>query len=171
LGEFLERTNRLRPPYNDYSNSLLSYNLTTNHWKVEDLKLRKRAYHNIIYNKNEDKIYVLESVRLSRNKRFEYLDEKIEVLTVRNKTVEIDKTNPHKAANAASFVYKGNIIVMGGITKKKQDGKSVFSNKIHVYDTKSGFWYELNNMPIAKELNGILVNDKIYVFGGNNGKH
>ena len=32
------------------------------------------------------------------------------------------------------------------------------------------FWYELANMPIAKELNGVLINDKIYVFGGNNGK-
>jgi len=156
--------------YKAYSDKLFSYNIKSDQWKIEDIKLRKRAYLNTVYNPVKGEIYVLGGKRLSKNRAFEYLDDKIEVFDIHNKTIEIDNTNPHQAVNAASFVYKDKIIVMGGSIKKKKNGKKVFSNKTHMFDIKSGLWYELSNMPIAKELNGVLINDKIYVFGGYNGK-
>jgi hypothetical protein len=35
-----------------------------------------------------------------------------------------------------------------------------------MYNTKTGFWYELGEMKVGKECKGVLVDDKIYLFGG-----
>ena len=169
LGEMLRKA-RTIINFENYSENLFSYDIESNHWKTENMKLRKRAYHNTVYVPDNGKIYILGGKRYSRNKAFEYLDDKIEVFDMHNKTIEIDNTNPHQAVNAASFVYKDKIIVMGGSIKKKKNGKKIFSNKIHMFDIKSGLWYALNDMPTAKELNGVVLNDKIYIFGGYNGK-
>ena len=50
------------------------------------------------------------------------------------------------------------------------NGAKEYSNKVHSYDINSGFWYELIDLPIAKETNGVLIQDKIYLIGGYNSK-
>jgi hypothetical protein len=55
---------------------------------------------------------------------------------------------------------------MGGSIKEKKNGRKVYTDKVHIYDTKKGLWYDLANMPIAKETKGVLVDDKVYLFGG-----
>lgn len=59
---------------------------------------------------------------------------------------------------------------MGGSVKATESGKKDCTNKVHLYNIPSGYWYELDTMPQAKETTGILVDDKIYLIGGNNGK-
>ena len=155
--------------WESYKEDLLIYSIKSNTWsKVETPKFRKRAYHNLINLDNE--IYVLGGKRLSTNKKLEYLDDKIEVFNLENNTIIIDDTNPHQAINFASFVYNKNIIVLGGSIKKNKLGVKKYTNKIHLYNTESGYWYLLNNMPVAKETQGVLINDKIYLIGGFNKK-
>lgn len=155
-----------QPSFQDFNNELFIYDINTNQWNNEDIGLRKRAYHNINYDKDNNKIYILGGKRLSKNKSFEYLDDKIEVLDPASKSIEIDKTNPHQAINFESFIYKNNLIVLGGSIKMNKNKEKVYSNKIHLYDLKSGLWYHIGNMPKAKETNGILIGDKIFLFGG-----
>lgn len=50
-----------------------------------------------------------------------------------------------------------------------EKGKKTFSDKVHFYNIQSGYWYELPKMTTAKETSGILVDNTIYLFGGNNG--
>jgi N-acetylneuraminic acid mutarotase len=151
-----------------YKGNLLIYDINTNQWESSEIKFKKRAYHNLnIYN---NIIYVLGGKRVSVNGKFEYLEDKIEVFDTNKATVTIDNTNPHQAANFASFTYNGTIITMGGSIKMSEKGSKTFTNKVHSYDINSGYWYELTNMPSAKEANGVLINDKIYLIGGFNGK-
>lgn len=151
-----------------YKGDFSIYNIKTDTWEVSDLKFKKRAFHNIHFYNNS--IYVLGGKKISVNGKFEYLQDQIEVLDLDKQKIKTDNTNPHQAVNFASFLYKDNIIVMGGSVKMSEKGKKDFSNKIHLYNLTSGYWYELDNMPTAKEATGILVDDKIYLIGGNNGK-
>tara|TARA_R110002073_G_scaffold40547_5_gene115347 strand:- start:499973 stop:501319 length:1347 start_codon:yes stop_codon:yes gene_type:complete len=167
---FIEFLNKTRANFSTkmYRGDLLLYNIHSDSWETSDLNFRKRANHNI--NLYGDKIYVLGGKRVSRNGAFEYLDDKIEVLDLKTNTVIVDDTNPHQAANFESFLYKDNLIVLGGSIKQKNNGQKVYSNKVHMYNLKSGLWYDLATMPSAKETRGILINDKIYTFGGFNKK-
>ncbi|WP_337968852.1 kelch repeat-containing protein [uncultured Flavobacterium sp.] len=150
-----------------YKSELLIYDIKTDSWQISDTKFKKRAYHNLNYFDN--KIYVLGGKRISANGIFQYLQDEIEVFDIEKQTITVDKTNPHQAANAASFTYNDNIIVIGGSVKMNtENNKKVFTNKVHLYNISSGFWYELASMPTAKEVSGVLINNKIYLIGGNN---
>lgn len=152
--------------WQNYSDKLHIYDIQTDKWTTSGLKFNKRAYHNIHY--YNDKIYVLGGKRLSRNRKIEYLDENIEVYDMIRGTILTDKTNPHQAANFASFVYNDNLVVMGGSTKLKVNEEKEYTDKVHLLNLKTGYWYELNNMPVAKETKGVLINNTIYLVGGFN---
>ncbi len=151
-----------------FNSNLFIYNITTNTWETSNLKFRNRAYNNMHFFNN--KIYVFGGVNLSKSKKFEYLDDKIEVYDIKNDTILIDNVNPHKAVNFASFLKNDSLIIIGGSIKINKNGIKEYSNKIHLYNLKSGYWYELTNMPTPKETKGVLVNDKIYLIGGFNKK-
>lgn len=151
-----------------YKDKLLIYDIKNDSWENSELKFKKRAYHNLNYYDN--KIYIIGGKRISANGKFQYLQDEIEVFDTKKQSITVDKTNPHQASDAASFTYNDNIIVIGGSIKMNtENNKKVFTNKVHLYNITSGYWYELASMPTAKEASGVLVNDKIYLIGGNNG--
>jgi len=165
LIELLART-PANSNWQEYNGNLYIYDIHNNDWKKSELEFRKRAYHNIhVY---KDHMYILGGKRLSSNRVYEYLEAKIEVFDIKRDTILIDHTNPHQAVNFASFVYKDNIIVLGGSNRKKSNGEKIYTNQVHLYDLNTGNWYELYHMPEAKETTGILVKEKIYLFGGFN---
>ena len=155
-----------------YRRDLSIYDIKTDTWKYPEIesKFKKRAYHNIHYYDNY--IYILggKRVLVNQNSTWEYLHDQIEVFDLNNKTIKVDNTNPHQAVDFASFIYKDNIIVMGGSVKTSGSGKKDFTNKVHLYNIPSGYWYELSSMTTAKEAAGIVIDDKIYLIGGNDGK-
>ncbi|MCV9926522.1 carboxypeptidase-like regulatory domain-containing protein [Flavobacterium sp. LS1R49] len=151
-----------------YSGKLLIYDIKANSWETSKIKFRKRAYHNLNFYNNT--IYVLGGKTSSANGKFEYLDNKIEVFDITKESITIDDTNPHQAADFASFTYNDNIIAVGGSIKMAEDGIKEYSNKVHSYNITSGYWYELPDMLTAKETEGVLIGNKIYLIGGFNGK-
>ncbi len=154
--------------WENYVGTLQIYNIDEDTWLTSNLKFDKRAYHNISYFNN--KLYVFGGKTLSVNRKKEYLDDKIEVFDVNTQQIIVDNTNPHQAINFASFTYKDNIIVMGGSIKLKNNGEKVYTDASHMYNITSGYWYELHKMTKPKEVNGVLINDKIYLIGGFNEK-
>ena len=152
-----------------YSKKMMIYDIASDTWKTSRHKFRQRAYHNLNYHNN--KIYVIGGKRLSTNRRYEYLEDKIEVYDIKNDTILVDDTNPHQAADGVSFTYKDRILIMGGSIKIKNGKIKVYSNTMHFHNLKTGLWYELDHtMPKGKEVNGVLLNDKIYLIGGSNEK-
>ncbi|MHC0446238.1 Kelch repeat-containing protein [Flavobacterium sp. 3-218] len=147
-----------------YKGDLLIYDPKTDLWEKSNQKFKKRAYHNINFHNNT--LYVLGGKRAPLgNKKHEFLDNEIEVFDFNNNTLAIDKTNPHKAVSFASFTYKDNIIVMGGSIKSTVKGVKTFTDKVHLYNLTSGLWYELAKMPVAQEVQGVLIGDKIFIIG------
>ncbi|MDT7831865.1 carboxypeptidase-like regulatory domain-containing protein [Flavobacteriaceae bacterium S356] len=151
-----------------YNDQLYAYNLITGVWEKSALKFIKRAHHNLHY--YNGKLMVLGGKTLSKNRRFEYLENKIEEFNITKNRIAIDEANPHKAVNFASFLTGDHLIVLGGSIKKKQNGKKNYENKIHVYNLKTGKWYHVSYMPVPKETTGVLVENTIYLFGGYNGE-
>ncbi len=165
FGEFLKRL-RINPSREIFSGKLQIYDIKMDVWTTSSLKFRKRAYNNINY--HDGFIYVIGGVRISSN--YIYLDDKIEVFDLKSQTIIIDDTNPHQATNFASFAHGNNIIVIGGSIKMSEDGKKQFTKKSHIYDIESGYWYRLSDMSEAKEVQGVLIKNKIYLIGGSNNK-
>lgn len=151
-----------------YTGDFLIYDIKNDNWHTSEMKFKKRAHSNVHFYNNT--MYVLGGKRTSANAKFEFLENEIEVLDLTKNEIKIDKTNPHQAINFASFSYKDNIILMGGSTKSNLKGKKQFTDKVHFYNLTSGLWYELSNMPNAKETSGVLIGDKIYLIGGNDGQ-
>lgn len=151
-----------------FKDDFITYDIPTDTWSKNELKFDKRASHNTnLLNKN---LYVLGGTTMSINKKKELLNSTIEIINLETNTKIVDKTNPHQAVNFVSFIYQDNLIVAGGSVKKKKNGNKEYTNKVHLYDIKEGYWYELDTMPTAKETNGILINNKIYLIGGFNNK-
>ncbi len=165
---YLVKKARFNNTWEHYIGKLQIFDIEKNDWHYPEIKFRERAYHNIKYANN--KLYVLGGKSISLNQKFEYLENKIEVFDLKTQTIEVDETNPHMAVNFQSFVCNNGIIVMGGSVKLNNDGDKTFSNKVHLYDLTTGFWYELDDMPAAKEAKGIIVNNTIYLIGGNNNR-
>ncbi len=166
--EFFRLLRRHRSSFDSYSDKLQVYDLNSKEWLKPKIKLGNRAYHNI--NSYNNELYIFGGKRLSKNKKYEYLNEKIEVLNLNSLKVVTDYTNPHQAINFASTVYKNYLIVAGGSAKKNYKKPVEYSNQFHFYDFSTGLWYELPDIPIRKEGKGILVGSKFYLVGGFNGK-
>ncbi len=167
LGMLLKEL-RFNPSFESYSEKLQIYNLDTDEWSIVAHKFKKRAYHNMVSDSNS--LYILGGKTLSKTGKYEYLDNTIEVLNLHTNEVAIDETNPHQAINFAAFKFQSDIIVMGGSTKLKKTGEKIFTNQMHLYDTKTGYWYALENMRKPKEVSGLVVNHKLYLIGGLNKK-
>lgn len=150
-----------------YSDELQIYDIKNNIWSLSDKTFRKRINHNL--NTYGNDLFVLGGKCFSNVGRYEYLDDKIEVLKMSTDEIVIDHSNPHQAANFASVTYNDNIIVLGGSTKMKKNGKKVYSDKSHIYNITSGKWFQLPKLKTAKETQAVIVGDKIYLFGGNSG--
>lgn len=54
---------------------------------------------------------------------------------------------------------------MGGSIKSTEKGAKTFTDKVHLYSLTSGLWYELAKMPVAQEVKGVLIGDKIFTIG------
>lgn len=154
--------------WENYNDELYVYDLETDSWEKSALSFIKRAHHNMHY--YNGKLMVLGGKTLSRNRKFEYLENKIEEFNLDKNKIEVDQSNPHKAVNFASFLKDDYLIVLGGSIKVTFSGKKKYENKIHVYDLKKGYWYHVSYMPVPKETTGVLVDNTIYLFGGYNGK-
>jgi len=155
----------LRNYYKDsYNGNLQIFDIENNSWEKSDKKFRKRAFHDIQQIKNQ--LYIFGGKRLSKSKKREFLDDKIEIFNLENNTIEIDETNPHQAVDFASFVYNNNLIVMGGSIKENSIGVKEYSNRVNSFNSETGYWHQIGSMPVAKEASGVLVNDKFYLIGG-----
>jgi hypothetical protein len=147
-----------------YRKTVFLYDFKTSVWNETLIKPKPRAYHKAINYKN--KIYLLGGKRITRTKMKEILMPDIEVLNLKNDSIKIDEMNPHQGVNFESVVFEDKLLVIGGSLKLKDNGFKKYSDKIHFYDFKTGFWYLLTTMSKGKETSGIIVDKKLYLFGG-----
>jgi hypothetical protein len=162
--------NELEPngTHTAYNNILLTYDIQMDEWRTTETHFENREQHQI--HKFEEKVFVLGGKRVSNNGKNEYLLNTIEIFDLDSSNIIVDDVNPHQAVDFASFTYKDNILVMGGSVKLDKAGKKVFTDKCRFFNITSGYWYELENMTKAKEVDGALIGDKVYLIGGFDGQ-
>jgi len=147
-----------------YNDKLIIYDIEKNVFEISNIKIENRAYHQMkIY---KDDIYILGGKKLEKFNGTEYLHNKIEVINLKKATVKVDRTNPHQAVNFCSFLYKDNIVTMGGSVKINKDGTKKYTDKIHLYNLPTGLWYELGKMNEPKEVVGINIDEKFFTISG-----
>lgn len=151
--------------YEYHSSKMQIYDIKKNQWSISDRKFSSRAYHNIHYHKG--KIYVLGGKRLAPNPRREYLNDVVEVYHIKQDTIYSSHSNPHQAVNFASGVFNDHIVVMNGSVKQYHKRKR-YTKKVHLFDLKTGFWYERETIPYAYETTAIVVDSILYQVGGFN---
>lgn len=145
-----------------HSRDMYVYDIAADEWTKGAKGFVSRAGHAAHFYKG--KIFVLGGKRFSTNRQLEYTDATMEVYDLEKDTLYVDPVNPHQGVDFTSFIYNDCLYAMGGAMKEK-----VFSNKIHTLDLKRGVWYELEDTIPAEgcgKMNGIVVGDKVYFFGG-----
>jgi hypothetical protein len=147
---------------------LYIYNLEKETWTKSDIKFRKRANHTAVF--LNGKIYLIGGKTFSRTKTRELLDDKIEIFDIKKNTIQIDHTNPHQTVDLETLIYNDKIITIGGSTKVKDNGVKTYLDKVHLYNSETGVWYKIANLPDPKETSGVLMNDEILLFGGNSNR-
>lgn len=150
------------------SDKLYIYDISSDRWITSRCIFKKRAYQAVA--SYENRFYVLGGKYYSTNRKIEFLDPAIEIYDRERDTIVIDPVNPHQAINFASFLYDGNIIVMGGSVGRNALGWKNYNDQIHLFNLKTGYWYELGKMPQGKETSGVLIGHTIYLFGGFHGQ-
>lgn len=154
--------------YQGYNNNLLVYDINLDQWHTKEIDFVDRENHQI--NVFNNRLYSLGGKKISNNGKKEYLHNKIEILDLDSLNIIVDDTNPHQAIDFASFTYKDNILVMGGSIKKTISGNKIFTDKCHFFNIPTGYWYELENMTKAKQTDGAMINEKVYLIGGSDGR-
>ncbi|MDO4163647.1 MAG: carboxypeptidase-like regulatory domain-containing protein [Bacteroides sp.] len=149
------RLHRFRSP------DIYTYDIDTKTWEKKKNKLIKRAcFAAQPYN---DRVYLLGGIRYSLNERLELTDENIEVYDLTKDTVYRQPSNLHLGKNPASFIYDDLLFIMNGSKTEHS-----YNGKIHALDLKRGYWFEIGDIPdsLNREMNGILVDNTVYFFGG-----
>jgi hypothetical protein len=167
--EILNILSRNKPSnFYKYRNKVFVYDFKNKVWETSSFKPKSRAYHKAVV--HQEKIYLLGGKRLTLTKKKEMLMPQIEVLNMKNDSIVVDEMNPHQGVNFESLVFEGKLLVIGGSLKLKGNGFKEYTDKIHFYDFKSGFWYLLTTMSKGKETSGVIVDNKLYLFGGHRDK-
>lgn len=151
----------------EYLKEIQVYDIVKDEWTVLSLTVSRRAGHNVVFHNN--RIYIFGGKKLQNSKEKVLLTNDIEILDLKKDTVLLDPINPHQAVKATAFVYNDGLLVMGGSVRVNKRGKKIFTDEIHLFNFKSGLWFNAGKMLISKEPNGAIVGEKIFLIGGNDG--
>lgn len=154
-----------RTMYRGFSDKIYVYDLKNDYWKTLKTKTSTIASNSII--SHEGKLYSFGGRKVGNNRTRELLNDKIDVYDIKNDTMMIDDVMAHQAVNSAIVKVEDKVLFFGGSTKKYNNGRKFYTNKVSMYNLSTGYWYELDPMPDYKEAPGILVDDKVYLVGGN----
>jgi hypothetical protein len=154
--------------FNNYVGDIQLYDISQQQWQLEEDKIIKRAHHSAIY--YNDAVLIMGGKTLSKKKSRDLLAGQIELVALKDLSIKKDETNPHQAVDFGAALYEDKMLVFGGSIKQNENKSLNFSDEIHFYDLKTGYWYLLTKMSKGKEVTGIVFDQKLYLFGGFNKK-
>ncbi|MFK7953141.1 MAG: kelch repeat-containing protein [Ekhidna sp.] len=80
--------------------------------------------------------------------------------------------NPNPANHQSSSFWKDKLYLFGGSTSLKQTKTSrtvEYSQSLFEFDLKTGLINQLPDLPEAKQVDGVIIDDYLYIIGGFNG--
>ncbi|PQJ76811.1 Kelch repeat-containing protein [Polaribacter glomeratus] len=155
--------------FNNFLGDIQFYDTKQKKWQIEKDRIIKRAYHKAVF--YNDTVMLIGGKIQSKKKSRELLANQIEHVSLKDLFIENDETNPHQAVDFGAALYEDKLLVFGGSIKQNENKSLNFSDEIHFYDLKTGYWYLLTKMTQGKEVTGIVFDQKLYLFGGFNKKN
>ncbi len=99
----------------------------------------------------------------------QYASEKVafpmEIVVLNNYSLNYYYKNPHIALESGIESYNGHIYVFGGYNMNSESDE-LMSKKLFVWDLQENTWYEKAEMPNARVSESVLIEDNIYLVGG-----
>jgi len=141
-----------------YNSEIFKYHIPTDSWSILTKSISPKTFPSAAI--IGQKLYVLNG--FLPNGR---LNSKVEVIDLNDGTVSFTTDNPVPAKAAGIATWNKKIYTFGGSVRG-----ATYSNKLFEFDLVTTTWKELAEMPFAAETKGEIVNGKLYVFGGFNGK-
>lgn len=140
------------------SSEIFKYNIETDKWStLTDASIAKVYASAAVI---DQKLYVLNGQLLNGR-----LNRTVEVINLKEESISYTTEHPNPSRAAGIATWNGKIYAFGGSFRP-----NTYSNKLYEFDPGTEQWKALVNMPFAAETKGEIVNGKLYVFGGYNGK-
>jgi N-acetylneuraminic acid mutarotase len=95
------------------------------------------------------------------------VNNKMEVIDLNTGKISFSTNNPQPVRAGGVVTWNKKIYSFGGRTI---ESPATYSNKLYEFDPSKKEWKELASMPEKKETKGAVMDGKIYVIGGYNGK-
>lgn len=93
------------------------------------------------------------------------INDKMEIIDLKDRSISFGQTTPYQVTNGGMATWEDKIYAFGGTIRSRQ-----YSKKVFVYHTKKDQWKYVTDLPEGFETEGEIVNGKLYVIGGYNGK-
>jgi N-acetylneuraminic acid mutarotase len=140
------------------TNVIEKYNISTNTWSNFATSLSAKLYPSSVI--VGDSLYLFNG-----NFTHKLYNNKMEVVNLSTGAVTYSTDNPNPAAAAGSAVWNKDIYVFGGSIDSV-----TYTNKVYKFNVTTQTWTRLADMPDAKQTKGEIINGKLYVIGGYNGR-
>jgi photosystem II stability/assembly factor-like uncharacterized protein len=160
-GAFLYASGGQKPsPFNDYfiSEGIQRYNPEYDNWIDWVDGLVPRNFGSTLYLPGMQQLCILNGEAYSPG----YYSDSIELVDVNTKSITYRSGNPFPVKKAGAAVWRDKVYIFGG---NNADG---FSKRFYEYDPNSDSWERLADLPEPKETVGCIVDDVLYVVGGQN---
>ncbi len=155
----------MRTEYKGFNDRIYVYDLKNDFWKTLKTKSSTIANNSII--SHNGLLYSFGGRRYGNNRNRELLNNVIDVYDIKKDSMMIDSVMVHQAVNSPIVKVDDKVLFFGGSIKKFNDNTKFFTDKVSMYNLTTGYCYEMDPMPESKEAPGILVDNKIYLIGGN----
>lgn len=97
----------------------------------------------------------------------------VEMLDLQTNQVNIVSQMPAPTAFGTAVLFKGEILVFGGINYRRQTGliQEVPQAWVHAFNLTTQSWRRLNDLSVARATRAVVKDDWIYLVGGYDGRN
>jgi len=155
---------------NGFLSDIETLNPKTGEQKKLNVQIMPRRYFSAVFD-GEQRIYVIggHGDGPGRHNAGHF----VEMLDLKTNKVSIVSQMPAPTAFGTSVLFKGEILVFGGITYRRQTGffDEIPQAWVHAFNLTTQSWRRLNDLSVARATRAVVKDDWIYLVGGYDGKN
>lgn len=162
----------------DLSKDIYTYHAKYDKWlKLRtEFTLEPQRMSTALYFAPQHRIYLFGGIgefepERSATRYVDYLLPDINYIDAKTKRGGTLGQNRHEGAKVAAASWNGKIYLFGGSIRHTDPSRGLgYLNTVHEFDPEDNSWRELPPMPETMETQGCIIENKLYTFGGYNGK-
>lgn len=155
---------------NGFLSDIETYNPKTGEQKKLDAQIMPRRYFSAVFD-GEQNIYIIGGNGDGQGRH--NAGHFVEMLDLQTSKVSIVSDMPAPTAFGTAVLFKGEILVFGGITYRRHTGllHEIPQAWVHAFNLTTQSWRRLNDLSVARATRAVVKEDWIYLVGGYDGKN